>query len=137
MTNGFILYIIAAFLSFALSSTETATDDAASLAAGSLLCENPPAPVHGDFPTNDADCESSVGNGADSQIDTPLRNFQLSNRFRLPVRRIYDIRNVFMDNGCNAVNATSRSLTRITHSPHSSTLNEPARYLIRLRKFII
>ena len=135
MKHKFGLYIIAAFLSLALSSIGTTIDEATSLAVGNF--ENPSFQDFGTVFNDDAGRESSISSGTTYRIDTPLRRFSSCDSFRRAVRRTANVCHLVIDNGDNAIRNTLYSLARFTHSRHSTGFNEPARYLIRLRKFII
>ncbi len=138
--HRFVLYIIAAFLSLALSSIGTTIDEAASLAVSNLVYENLSSQDSETFFIDDTDagCASLISNDTTNRIDTPtLRHFSLSGSLRLSVRRISSVYNVVIDNGDNAIHHALHSIVCFTHSHHSSRFNEPSRYLIRLRKFII
>lgn len=139
MIHRFGLYIIAAFLSFALSSTGTTIDEATSLEVGNPACENLLFQNSETLFIDDTDegCASLISDDTKNRIDTPiLRHFPSSGRFRLPVRRTSNVYNVAIDNSDNTIN-TPHPLVCFTRSDHSSGFNEPTRYLIRLRKFII
>jgi len=140
MIHRFGLYIIAAFISFALSSIGTTIDEATSLAVSNLVCENLLSQNSETFSLDDTDagCTSLMGNNTKNRIDTPtIRHFSSSGRFRLSVRRTSNVYHVAIDNGDNTIHNTPHSLICFMRSNHSSDFNEPARYLIRLRKFII
>lgn len=140
MIHRFGLYIIAAFLSFALSSIETTIDDAASWAVGNLVYENLSSNDSETFFIDDTDagCASLISNDATNRIYAPsLKHSSPSRSHRLSVRRISSVYNVVIDNGDNAIHNALHSLICLTHSRHSSSINDPARYLIRLRKFVI
>ncbi len=139
MKHRFGLYIIAAFLSLALSSVGITTDEATSLAVSNLVYENPSSLDSGTFLIDDtgAGRESSISSGTTYRIDTPLRRFSSSDSFRRWVRQAANVCHPVIDNGYNAIRDTLHSIARFTHSRHASGINEPARYLIRLRKFII
>ncbi len=139
MKHKFGLFIIAAFLSLALSSVGITTDEATSLTVGNLAYESPSFWDSGTFFIVDtyAGRESSISSGTPFRIDTPLRRFSSSDSFRRSVRRTANAYHPVIDNGDNAIRNTLHSLACFTHSRHSSGINEPARYLIRLRKFII
>lgn len=122
MIYRFVLHIIAAFLSFALSSIVTTIDEATSLAVSNIECEN-------------LLCQYSETFFID---DTPtIRHFSSSGRCRLSIRRTPHVYNVAIDNSTNTILNTPHRLICLTHSDNPSGFNEPARYLIRLRKFII
>lgn len=137
MKHRFGLYIIAAFLSLALSSIGITIDEATALAVGNL--ENPVSQHSGTVSIDDTDAgrESSISSGTKYRIDTPLRRFSSSDSFRRWVRRTANVCHLVIDYGDNAIRNTLHSIARFTHSRHASGINEPARYLIRLRKFII
>ncbi len=140
MIQRFGLYIIATFLSLALSSIETTIDEAASWAVGNLVYENLSSQDSETFFIDDTDtgCASLISSDTTNRIDTPtLRHFSSSGSSRLSVRRISSLYNVVIDNGDNAIHNAMHSLICLTHSQHSSSFNDPARYLIRLRKFVI
>ena len=140
MIHRFGLYIIAAFLSLALSSIGTTIDEATSLAVSNLVYENMSSQDSETFFIDDTDagCASLRSHDTTNWIDTPsIRHFSSSGSFRLSVRRISSVYNVVIDNGDNAIHNVLHSLICFTHSHHSSSFNDPARYLIRLRKFII
>ncbi len=133
MKHKFGLFIIAAFLSLALSSVGATTDEATLWAVRNL--ENPSSQDFGT--TQDAGRESSISSGTTYRVDTPLRRFSSSDSFRRWVRQAANVCHPVIDNGDNVIRNTLHSLACFTHSRHSSGINEPARYLIRLRKFII
>ncbi len=137
MKHKFGLFIIAAFLSLALSSVGATTDEATLWAVGNL--ENPSSQDPEAFFIDDTDAgrESSISSGTTYRIDTPLRRFSSSDSFRRAVRRTANVCHPVIDNGDNVIRNTLHSFACFTHSRHSSGINEPARYLIRLRKFII
>ncbi len=137
MKHKFGLFIIAAFLSLALSSVGATTDEATLLAVGNL--ENPSSqdPEAFFFYVKDSGRESSISSGTTYRIDKPLRRFSSSDSFRRWVRQAANVCHPVIDNGDNAIRDTLHSIARFTHSRHASGINEPARYLIRLRKFII
>lgn len=139
MINRFV-YIIAALLSFALSSIGSSIDEESiSFAVNDFVCENLP---HRNSDTSlidniDAGCDFSISNDAKNRISTILKNFSSSNRSRLSVRRISNVHNVVLNNGDKAIHNTRHSLLCLTHSCHFSSFNNPASYLVRLHKFII
>jgi len=140
MIHRFGLYIIAALLSFALSSIGTTIDEVTSLAVGNLVCENLLSQNSETFFLDDTDagCASLMSNNTKNRIDTPaIRHFSSSGRFRLSVRRTSNVYNVAIDNGDSTIYNTSHPLICYTCSDCPSGFNEPTRYLIRLRKFII
>lgn len=140
MIHRFVLHIIAAFLSFALSSIVTTIGEATSLAVSNIGCENLLCQNSETFFIEDTDagCASVINNDTKKRIDTPtIRHFSSSGRCRMSVRRTSHVYNVAIDNSDNTIHNTPHRLICLTHSDHPSGFNEPARYLIRLRKFII
>ncbi len=139
MIHRFGLYIIAALLSFTLSSVGSSIDEEAiSLAVNESVCENlPHRNSDSSFVYNtDAGCDSAISNDTkNNRISTILKNS--SNRLRLSVRRISNVHNVVLSNGDNAIHNTWHSPLCLTHNSHFSGFSNPARYLIRLHKFII
>jgi len=134
------LYIFAAFLSLALSFVVATTDESSTLAVGNLSVENLLTNHDTGFCCiEDADAGSIplVSSDADNRIDEPVRLLVSSGSFRLSVRRVSYIYTVITDNDGNATRNTLHSLICQTHGRNSSGFNEPASYLIRLRKFII
>jgi len=129
------LYIIAAFLSFALSSIWAAIDETTILPAIDLLCEN-----HGtsSFDDNtDHGYDSLTGDKANRPKNSIQKDFPSSRNFRLPVRRTSNGSHAGLDYGDKAIHKKHHSLICITQSRHHAGINKPSHYLIRLRRFII
>ena len=133
------LSIIAALLSFTLSSIETTIDEETLLAVGNLVCKNllPQNSETYFIDDTDAGCASLISNKTKKQPNILLKNLSSSNRFRQSVGRISNIYNPVLNNGYNAIHNTLHSLVCFAHSRHPSGFNEPNCYLIRLRKLII
>ncbi len=84
MIHSFGLYIIAVFISFALSFIGTTIDKLTSLAVSNYVCENLLSQNSETFPLDDTDagCASLISNDTKNRIDTPvIRHFRVSGFF--------------------------------------------------------